>query len=397
MTRRGYLMTIALWFVTTSVLLAQPVRKNEVQSTTVVGESWLGHLHRSFNETSMGKTGRLGPAEPEPISDAAYLVSASSIDASDRTVILYGSDLYRLNCRGCHGESGQGAPPEINSLINPIRAASPVAVMERMKNVGMAMSRAEVNTLAKQSRDAVVERLHHGGQDMPAFPHLSEAEIGSLMIYLNQLANVPGNKPIAVKTTSVRVGEHIVKSTCHVCHAANGANPTPQQILEGQIPPLSTLTSRVSREQFVRKITRGAPVVMGTLRLTYRGRMPVFYYLTEDEAADVYRYLTLLPPGDESAVPSGTALSQSVETPPRTAGIDSASIRSQNDGNDTQSVALLAVVALLVTLLLAGGVALTVRECLTLSPHDNPRIRAGSLFEEGRDAGVEEVENRLIA
>ncbi len=407
---RGYLTTIALWFVMASNLLGQPVQKSEVQATAVTGESWLSHLHRSFNETSMGKTGRLGPPESGPVSQGASLLSVVSLDSSERMVTLCGSDLYRLNCRGCHGESGLGAPPEINSLINPVRASSPLAVMERMKKVGMAMSRTEVNNLAKQSRDAVLERLHRGGQDMPAFPHLSEAEITSLMAYLMQLADVPGDKQIAVRTAQVRVGEHIVKSTCHVCHGADGPNPTPQQILDGQIPPLSTLTSRVSRDLFVRKVTRGAPVVMGTLRLTYRGRMPIFYYLSEEEAADVYLYLTLFPPGENSAADPVIAASQFAGVPwaadplqtaanePHAASIDSVSVRMQSEANDTQSVALLAVVGLLVSLLLAGGVALTVRECMRLSSESASRIApASKLPDDGRDAIAREVSDRLIA
>jgi len=31
-----------------------------------------------------------------------------------------------------------------------------------------------------------------------------------------------------------------------------------------------------------------------------RGRMPVFFYLTDEEAADVYLYLTLYPPTEQS-------------------------------------------------------------------------------------------------
>ena len=36
----------------------------DVPVTPVSGESWLAHLNRSFNETSMGKTGHLGPLRP---------------------------------------------------------------------------------------------------------------------------------------------------------------------------------------------------------------------------------------------------------------------------------------------------------------------------------------------
>ena len=90
--------------------------------------------------------------------------------------------------------------------------------------------------------------------------------------------------------------EHIVKSTCHVCHSSTGTNPTPQQIFEGAIPPLSALSTRVGLPAFVRKVTSGAPITMGTPPVQYRGRMPVFYYLTQDEASAAYMYLSAYPP-----------------------------------------------------------------------------------------------------
>jgi cytochrome c len=261
--------------------------------TPVQGESWLDHLHRTFDETSMGKTGRIGPAE----STASATRGVSPFFAR-QAVTLHGADLYRLNCRACHGEAGAGAPPEINSVINPVRATSVALVMERMKQTGMSMSRAEAAEMAKQSHNALLDRLHHGGKDMPAFSHLDDAEISALIAYLKQLANVSGatREQATVQEPSVRVGEHIVKSTCHICHSAAGANPDPEQLSEGVIPPLSTLTSRLNQAEFVRKVTSGAPIVAGTPALQCRGRMPVFYYLSEEEAADVYLYLSLYPP-----------------------------------------------------------------------------------------------------
>jgi hypothetical protein len=92
------------------------------------------------------------------------------------------------------------------------------------------------------------------------------------------------------------VGEQIVKSTCHICHNAVGSNPDPQQILEGAIPPLSTLTTRTTLSQFVRKVTFGNPITMGAPPEPFRGRMPVFDYLSQDEVANAYLYLTLYPP-----------------------------------------------------------------------------------------------------
>lgn len=164
------------------------------------------------------------------------------------------------------------------------------------------MSRADAAVLAGQAKTLIMQRFRNGGQSMPPFPQLNEPEIYSIVAYLEQLSEIPGaeRKQTAINESNYRVGEQIVKSTCHICHDASGANPNPQQILDGAIPPLSTLTRRMNLPEFVRKVTRGAPIVMGMAPFSYhdsyRGRMPVFEYLTEDEAADAYLYLTVYPP-----------------------------------------------------------------------------------------------------
>src|SRR5882672_5704350 len=126
--------------------LGQTAASRPVEVTPVAGESWLSHLHRNFEETSMGKTGRLGPPSSVEV-DEPDLQRQVSFDRTKQTVTLHGADLYRLNCWGCHGESGLGAPPEINSVINPTRAASIQLVMERMKKIGMDMTRADAAEL----------------------------------------------------------------------------------------------------------------------------------------------------------------------------------------------------------------------------------------------------------
>jgi mono/diheme cytochrome c family protein len=341
--------------------------------TAVAGESWLTHLNRPFDETSMGKTWRLGPPAPSaeettPQGQADW----SSAAESQQTLTLHGSDLYRMNCQGCHGESGEGAPPEINSVINPVRATSAELVMARMKVAGMEIGRADAVKLAQQSKTALLQRLHNGGENMPSFPHLNEAEINSLVAYLKQLAAVPGaeREQLAVKESRIRVGEHIVKSTCHTCHAATGPDPGPQQIWNGAIPPLSTLTMRKSRPEFIRKVTRGAPVLMGASPMLYRGRMPVFYYLSEDEAADVYLYLTRYPPSESAGLDTVAALTQAESTgggtPPVSSGASSVpqipEVAPQTGDTDWQTILLLTGVASFVMLLLAGGLGFTLHE-----------------------------------
>jgi mono/diheme cytochrome c family protein len=262
--------------------------------TTTTGESWLHHLHRSFGDTSMGKTGRLGP--PPSASEETAGWQLGLLPASAENLSLHGADLYRLNCQGCHGEAGLGAPPEIHSVIDPVRSTSVALILARMKKSGMDMSAAGAAQMARQSQNALLDRLHHGGQDMPSFSQLNKAEVSALIAYLNHLAGVPGAKQLTVTETPVRVGELIVKSTCHTCHDATGANPSAQQLEDGVIPPLETLPARVDQVELIRKVTSGAPITMGTPPTPHRGRMPVFYYLSKSEAADVYLYLTSYPP-----------------------------------------------------------------------------------------------------
>lgn len=326
----------------------------------------------------MGSTGRLGPAlapRDPMLRRAADVAGGYRTDA----VTLHGEDIYRLNCRGCHQESGQGAPPEINSVINPVRATSLPMVMEKMKARGLEVSAHDAAEMARQANDALLKRLHEGGENMPAFPQLSDPEVRALVAYLKQLAEVTGaaREQASLKASPVHIGEQIVKSTCHTCHGAMGTNPDAQQLLEGSIPPLSTLTTRVSRAEMIRKVTQGAPIAMGDPALPYRGRMPVFYYLTPEEVADVYLYLTLYPPGqnatevaeaDTLAMSAGGTTDSQVDPPP-TAGhtMSTADLQAQNDDDGIMAILSLSVAALLAFLLLAFGVWLSVREMKKLS------------------------------
>lgn len=122
----------------------------------------------------MGKTWRLGPLLKAGEETADRAPSAPRRSSSTNTVLLHGADLYRVNCEGCHGESGLGAPPEIASIINPVRATSVSLVMQRMKSVGADISRAQATELAGQSKTALLQRIHNGGQDMPSFSYLND-------------------------------------------------------------------------------------------------------------------------------------------------------------------------------------------------------------------------------
>jgi mono/diheme cytochrome c family protein len=273
--------------------------------TSVVDESWLKHIGRPFSITSMGKTWELGPSATEPGEfPNKWRMQVSGDRTRERA--LSGSDVYRLNCRGCHGEFGAGFTPEINSLIDPVRATSPAVILQRMKNLGMNMPPKQARELAQQAEAALLQRIHSGGENMPSFNYLAPSEVQSLVSYLKKLAEVPGATiPPIVQLSSIQIGEHIVKSLCHICHDATGANPTPEQLESGVIPPLASLIQRKDLSGFIQKVAHGAPVVMGNPATLHAGRMPVFNYLTQDEIADAYFYLVLHPP-EQLQVAAGT-------------------------------------------------------------------------------------------
>lgn len=377
--------------------------------TAVAGESWLNHLHRSFDETSMGKTGQLGPSSAIPAAEFVRWQMGLAEEQANDTVTLYGSDLYRMNCRGCHGEDGMGAAPEINSLINPVRATSAAAMIERMKAIGMDMNRADAEKLARQSKAMLLDRLQHGGQDMPAFPHLRGAEVDSLVAYLRQLADVRGaeTEQSAIREPRVRVGEYIVRSTCHVCHSAAGANPTPQQLYEGAIPPLNTLALRTNQAEFIRKVTHGAPVLMGAPPELLRGRMPVFYYLSEDEAADVYLYLTRYPPYPWATLDSKMATVQpdqnALGSSPQVAGVSfiadagSAGVHSTTANADAVFSVLPVLAGFIAIMLMGVGFAFTTYELRRLSKGTKGRKRNSAGTSEYRQHTSERTDRELVA
>ncbi|MBV8206174.1 MAG: c-type cytochrome [Acidobacteria bacterium] len=314
--RRG--VWVALVFALGGLAMAQKIATRTVALpntpvTAISGRSWLNHLGAFVNETSMGKTGQWGPAPSEEEDLAKVRAKAPGGEIAigaqaSGTIALTGADLYRLECQGCHRTDGRGVPPEINSMINPVRATSPELIRKHMEEMGAPMTAKDARELASQSQSALVQRISHGGLHMPGFLDLNTVEIQALVAYVNQLAGVPGaeTRQIRMNEPTTRVGEHLIKATCHICHDATGPKPSAQEMMDGMVPPLSTLTRTRSLNEFVAKVTEGAPVSMGVLELHYRGRMPVFYYIRPEEAAAAYMYLTMYPPGTADETDAGS-------------------------------------------------------------------------------------------
>jgi len=261
--------------------------------TPVAGPSWLNRLGLRYNETSLGRSGAAyGPSpaqRPFPPGEAPLTVG--------RPVELSGADLYRLNCQSCHRAEGTGTPPEIKSVLGLVQGSSFELVRQHLQKEGTVSAGSAARAQATRARADLYQRIQKGGQRMPALAHLQEADIDALYAYLTVLAGAPDAPPQSHQTASwARLGEHVVKGTCHICHDAVGPRLSREALVQGTIPAFSTLLQDKPVVDFVTKVRSGAPVMMGDPAFHYRGRMPVFPFLQDVEVAAAYMFLVDYPP-----------------------------------------------------------------------------------------------------
>jgi mono/diheme cytochrome c family protein len=265
--------------------------KPEPGVTPVAGPSWLNHLKIKYDDTSMGRgSGRYASNADKPRAETRTLPSTRE------PVSLTGGDIFRLNCQACHGAAGTGAPPEIRSVIPAVQGSSLELMRKQMQQSGQAKDDATMRQEAAKGRADLTRRIHNGGQRMPPLAHLSDQEIDLVYGYLKELAGSTTASKGTIKEMPLRVGEQLVKGTCHICHDASGPRPSGRALLEGTIPPLTTILTDQPVVDFLKKVRSGAPVTMGELALHYRGRMPVFGYLRDEEVAAAYLFLSEYPP-----------------------------------------------------------------------------------------------------
>jgi len=121
----------------------RPSVVSTVPISPVEGPSTLHHLGLTIEQTSMGWAGQWSPPH-RPQSEAE---AALRSEPAGGPFVLTGADLYRVSCRGCHKADGTGAPPEIHSLVGPVRSASAQWMTADMKARGRDLGAAFIKQL----------------------------------------------------------------------------------------------------------------------------------------------------------------------------------------------------------------------------------------------------------
>lgn len=258
-------------------------RLDEVQPFT--GPAWLNHLGLPLESTPIGYVGdrmrvpRVGPTEPTPLLDVPT--------AAEPPFSMTGADIYRLSCRACHGPTGAGAPPVIPSATKLAEGMSAALLRQRNPRIPPAMA----VQLAQGTEQALRQRLRNGGVKMPPFSYLDSAEEDALFVHLKRLAGAPHAGPEqTIAEPPARVGELVVRGTCHICHGAHQWRAPPQENVPqvSGIPALSVFP-RLGVARVVRKVQQRGPGYVSFQR------MPQLPYLTRQEIVATYLYLVRYP------------------------------------------------------------------------------------------------------
>jgi mono/diheme cytochrome c family protein len=270
----------------------------------VSGQSLLARLGLTVDSSQLGRVGGMDEAPatgrreplPEPPGVWRRLLRpfSQSTDATEEPFTLAGEDLYRLNCQSCHGPDGAGAPPEINSLLDPIQGTSAALLKSRLEAAGRPIDEAFIQEIAAGAEQDLRKRLADGGEKMPPFNDLNANETDALVGYLKQLAKLPeasSDRPM-LTVPVLRVGEQVVKGTCHICHDASGPDRGRMAVMmSGETPPLSSLTRDYSIAEVVAKVREGRSGMGGMMMMMRESKMPRLPYLTPEEVTAAMLYL----------------------------------------------------------------------------------------------------------
>jgi mono/diheme cytochrome c family protein len=269
---RGWtLLSVACLVAAAAAAMPLAAVAQEATITPARGPSLVARLKTGVDWTAFGRAG-----EGSSASDA--LAPSSDRPAGDWLVngfTLTGDDLFRINCRSCHGPDGKGARSGIPPLWGALEKPAPAP----------GQPGGEI---------AVRHRLVEGGRVMPNFAHLQSNEVELLLGHLRTLGHETAGdgKPATIHQSALRVGEHIVKATCQICHDAT-RGPA-RQPADTVVTTLADIPERYSVHEFVRKVRSGS-----TVEGDPHGRMPRFNYLKPEELEAAYIFLTAFPPQPE--------------------------------------------------------------------------------------------------
>ncbi len=226
----------------------------------------------------------------------AAMPSGAQAEDVDTEAMQLGADVYQARCAACHQADGTGIPGSIPPVVGTPRLADTDYLIDVIVN-GL---RGEID----------VGGVVYSGE-MPAFPALSDDELGGLVAYVQAGLEIPEpSHPAESSTTSsladqtpppapdeqIREGAAVYAARCAACHQAGGVG------LAETFPPLLG-NPRVSDTAYLVDVIRNG--LQGPLEVAgvqYDGVMQPFPNLPDGELEALIAYMQggfVLPVGEE--------------------------------------------------------------------------------------------------
>ncbi|ADV81065.1 cytochrome c class I [Terriglobus saanensis SP1PR4] len=171
--------------------------------------------------------------------------------AGPASVDVLGAQVYEDHCAICHGEKREGILPSFPPLIG---------VSHRYDDA------------------AIIDRIRHGRGRMPAFPKLSEIEIGNLLHFMKSGEVIAVNPTVGSTATLsplLENGKSLFQQNCSFCHGRDaGGGETGPDLTRSKL-----VNADVNGDKISEVIHNGRPP-----------RMPRFSF-SENETAGVVAYV----------------------------------------------------------------------------------------------------------
>ena len=162
------------------------------------------------------------PTEVAPAAPSATApISTTSTGASAE---LTGASLYQISCAECHGQDRAG------ETFN--RKGQTISVPELTWGELSKMYQTQPNrgNVSQQLTLTITKGQDESGDDlnpmMPRWSSLSQAQVDSLIQYLQTAGTTTGATPTLTTAATELKGEQLYQAACAACHGADGAGKT---------------------------------------------------------------------------------------------------------------------------------------------------------------------------
>jgi mono/diheme cytochrome c family protein len=209
---------------------------------------------------------------------------------------LTGASLYKFSCAACHGQDHAGSTFEVAGQTIKVPALDWTDL-----NILYTADRSR-GSIPEQVALAITKGQDPGGGEMnammPRWSTLSQAQIDSLIQYIQAADTTESTMPSPEPTGTSLMGEQLFMTSCGACHGMDGAGKTFEK--DGNTIRTPSLHWSELRSTFLRDPSRGSIAEQLALAITtgkdetgaqLNTMMPRWSFLSQAQVDSLVQYL----------------------------------------------------------------------------------------------------------